>query len=218
MYYNYRYYSPLLGRWLSRDPKADGIILKNTLLVFLLSCSVDNMDVFSLLSEENEIDINRFIYTFSKNCPTIIIDYLGLDTRGWDFVSCMAACIEDNDPVNLAIAKVLLLIGGTPIPKTTVALLAETVGDTELASKIRMSLKMPGISRYTTIPSSLSAKLRLGGRSSLRAFGRFANQALIGYGLALAAVEAHCTGHCCGLRHYDPSIGNIMIQLGSFFE
>ena len=218
VYYNYRYYSPLLGRWLSRDPKADGIIFKNSLLSFLLSGSVDNMDVLLLLSEENEIDINRFIYTFSKNCPTIIIDYLGLDTRGWDWISCMATCIEDNDPIKLAIAKALLLIGGASIPKETVALLAESVGDIELARKIRMSLKIPGISRYTTIPSALSAKLRMGGRSSLRAFGRFANQVLIGYGLALSAVEAHCTGHCCGLRHYDQNIGNIMNQLEIFFE
>lgn len=217
IYYNFRYYSSALGRWLARDPKADGKFFKNSLLSFLLSGSVANMEVLLLLSEENEIDINRFIYTFSKNCPTIIIDYHGLDTRGWDWISCMASCIEDNDPIKLAIAKALLLIGGASIPKETVALLAESVGDIELARKIRMSLKIPGISRYTTIPSALSAKLRMGGRSSLRAFGRFANQVLIGYGLALSAVEAHCTGHCCGLRHYDPSIGNIMSQLESFF-
>jgi hypothetical protein len=130
----------------------------------------------------------------------------------------MADCIEDNDPINMAIAKVLALIAGSPIPKTMVAALAESVGDIHLAETIRKTLNIPGVSPYTTIPSALSAKLRLGGRSTLRAFGNYAQVTLTVYGLALTAVEAHCVGHCCGLRHYDPSIGNIRDQLSHFFD
>lgn len=42
------------------------------------------------------------------------------------------------------------------------------------------------------------------------------NQVWIAYGLSLAAVEAHCTGVCCGIEKYDPSL-NFKDTLWDFF-
>ena len=89
---------------------------------------------------------------------------------------------------------------------------------TGLVSGYAIDLKLPGVSPYTTIPSSLSAKLRLGGRSALRIFGRYTQIAMVAYGLALATIEAHCSGHCCGIRQYDPSVGNIYDQMYRYLD
>jgi RHS repeat-associated protein len=212
-YYGYRFYAPELMRWLNRDPLHETGFIS----VFLQSpegAAAYFQAMGGVLADEELQNLCRFV----MNNPLSGVDPYGLDSRFWDGMQCMADCIEDNDPVKMAIAKVLVLVAGAPIPKTVVAALAESVGDTQLARAIRLELRMPGVSPYTTIPSSLSAKLRLGGRSTLRAFGRYAQGAMVAYGLALAAVEAHCTGHCCGSRQYDPGIGNILDQLRHYFD
>ena len=128
----------------------------------------------------------------------------------------MNACMQDNDPIGLAINKAILGISGVPIPKVLVARLAEAVGDHQLANAIRGSLRLSGVSRFTTLPSALSAKLRAARSTKvLRAFGRAANAALIAYGLALAAVETHCASFCAGcsafgVPQYDPLEGNVL--------
>jgi len=209
----FAYYHPDEGRWINRDPIGEqGFV--NGLLQSPEGAVVYLQAVGGKHAEENL----QHPYRFTMNKPLSGIDPYGLDSRFWDWLQCMSDCIEDNDPVNMAVAKALVLVAGSPIPKTVVAALAESIGDMQLARAIRLELRMPGASPYTTIPSSLSARLRLGGRSTLRAFGRYAQVAMVAYGLAQVAVEAHCTGYCCGSRQYDPSVGNILDQLRSYFD
>ncbi len=126
-------------------------------------------------------DVN--LYRYVENRPANL-----LDPNGTDWLKCFTDCLEDNDPIPFIIGKALALLSGTPVPKTWVAELADLVGDAQLARSIRSSLNMPGVSPYTTIPSSLSAKLRLGGKNVLRSFGRVALPVMVVYGLALAVV------------------------------
>jgi hypothetical protein len=105
-------------------------------------------------------------------------------------------CVQANDPINLFMDKALLALSGQQLPKTWVAWLADALGDSQLASAIRLSAAIVG--DYTTLPSSLSAALRLGGRSSLRLLGRLAAPVQLAYGVALAAVEAGCALGSCG--------------------
>ena len=146
--------------------------------------------------------LNLYLYMYNRVNNAAELWGLGF----WDFIDCMADCIEDNDPIELAIAKALAMLAGVPLPKSFVASLAELVGDTTLARRIR------GGSPFTTIPSVISTKLRLGGRSALRALGRYAAPAVVAYGLALAAIETHCLGWCCGTDHYT-SDGNILNEI-----
>ena len=44
----------------------------------------------------------------------------------------------------------------------------------------------------------------------MRAFGKYAMPVMVTYGLALAAIEAHCTGWCIGCSDYDSKEGNIV--------
>lgn len=153
------------------------------------------------------------LWGYANNNPVVFTDPMGQDA-----LDCMADCIENNDPAKYAIAKVLLLIGGMPIPKTIVADLFEAVGNIKAAGKIRASLTLPGVNPYTSIPSALSLQLRMGAGSALRAFGRYAQPVMIGYGLALVAVEAHCAKHCFCNEKYDPATGNIFNKIEDFFK
>jgi len=95
-----------------------------------------------------------------------------------------------------------------------------------MADEILKSLRLPGIKRVTTLPSSLSLKLRMGGRSSLRMLGKTASKymgpVLTAYGLALAAVEVHCSGVCGACEYYDlrydPKTMNIKETLKWYLE
>jgi len=139
---------------------------------------------------------NRYAYV--QNNPANAIDPSGLD-----WLDCMAACIEHNDPIKSFIDKAIIALAGQALPKSFVAALARAVGDETLARQI-----LAGRSRLTTIPSALSTKLRLGGRSTLRILGRYAFWIWLAYGNALAAVEVHCAGYCCTAScygiDYDP--------------
>ena len=137
-----------------------------------------------------EADIN--LYRYCANNPLLYTD-----PTGEDWLDCMVACIEHNDPIKSFIDKALLALAGQALPKAFVASLAQAVGDPVLARRITA-----GRSPLTTIPSVLSTKLRLGGRSTLRMLGRYAFWVQIAYGNALAAVEVHCTGYCCAASWY----------------
>ena len=67
VYYNYRYYSPVLGRWTKQDPvEEEGGV---NLYVFIENKSVNSFDVFGLWSEienENDPSYGRRIYVRSS--------------------------------------------------------------------------------------------------------------------------------------------------------
>lgn len=78
------------------------------------------------------------------------------------------------------------------------------LGDKKLAEAILKSLKTPGVKPVSDIPSFIVAAKRAGGTRAGRAFRMLGGKAaaILGpievlYGLALAAVEVHCTGWCC---------------------
>jgi len=187
---------------------------------------VRNRDFSARLGRFIELDPMGFnagdnnFYRFVGNRPIDQLDPLGLD-----YLDCMAACLEDNDPFDMALEAALAGLIGMPIPKTWVLAWAEAVGDTQLARAIRTSLANPNSSRLTTLPSALSAQLRAGGRSSLRLLGRTASRilgpVLTAYGLALAFVETYCAGVCTACWwydvEYDPSM-NIKASLRSYFD
>ena len=130
-YYGYRFYAPELMRWLNRDPLHETGFIS----VFLQSpegAAAYFQAMGGVLADEELQNLCRFV----MNNPLSGVDPYGLDSRFWDGMQCMADCIEDNDPVKMAIAKVLVLVAGAPIPKTVVGLLlnssvhATCAGDT----------------------------------------------------------------------------------------
>ncbi|MDR1924200.1 MAG: hypothetical protein LBQ66_07490 [Planctomycetaceae bacterium] len=119
----------------------------------------------------------------------------------------MSKCIKDNDPADIALAKVIVLITAQPIPKIIVAQIADGLGMRRKAASIRNSLRMfPKVSRFTNVPSVIVNALKLHSRNSLRLLGRVATKiagpTVVAYGLALAAVETHCAGVCCTTSYY----------------
>ncbi len=127
----------------------------------------------------------------------------------WDF--CFAACIDDNDPIHFILARILATLAGVQLPKSFVARLATAVGDVKFANALGRPIA--GASRFTTIPSVLSHQLELGGRNVLRAFGRFAAPFDVAYGLLLAQVESWCGYYCCSHTVYNPTTGNILVDI-----
>jgi RHS repeat-associated protein len=131
-----------------------------------------------------------------------------VDPHGLDFLDCMAACIEANDPIGSFLAKAASIELGWQ-SKTLAAKLADALGKHALAGKIR-ALK-GGTKGLTTLLSVLSAHIRAGGRSTLRLLGRAMASVFgplqVAYGLALVAVEVHCAGWCLGTDDYDPVEG-----------
>ena len=144
------------------------------------------------------------LYGFVSNNPVISMDLMGLS-----ILSCMGDCVQANDPLELISQKVLLSLSGMKLPKTFVVKLAEIAGDKQLARLLQQSLRVPGISRVTSLPATLSAALRAPGLSSqfLHGVGAGMGPFWISYGLYMAAVEAACLGHCCGNVENEPSIG-----------
>jgi hypothetical protein len=201
------YYNQSLGRWMSEDswgtdPGGRDINPLNTHMVY-----ADGMS----------------LYQYSGSQPNVIMDPIG--SGFWSFVDCFNACIEDNDPIHLALnAAVAHLLAG-PLPKTQVAAIARALGDDELANKILVTLKRPGADPFTTLPSALSVKIRAGSRSTLRMLGRVSSRTVgpvtVAYGLALAVVEVHCTGICSGCQWHDLDYShemNILDSLNDYFK
>jgi len=202
-------YCPETGRFLQRDP---------------IEVDPAGDETNPLWVDRQYIDgMNLYQYCYSQ--PIINLDPSGLGF--WSFIECYSDCLKDNDPIDMALEAAIAALVAGPIPKTTVAAIARALGDKELADEILKSLKLlPGQSPLTTLPSALSAKLKLGGRSSLRMLGRTASKyvgpILIAYGLALAAVETHCAGVCGGCEwyglKYDPEEMNIIESLIQYFD
>ena len=53
------------------------------------------------------------------------------------------------------------------LPKTLFAKIADSLGDHQLARRIRISLRHPGASRFTTFPRALQAAMGQGGKTAL---------------------------------------------------
>ena len=151
--------------------------------------------------------VNLYGYVSGRAVALLDPDGLGF----WNYVGCVSACVSDNDPLNMLIDKFVLAISGLPLPKSWVAEVAEKMGNMRLATKIRSTMRgFAGQEEFTTLPSVLSAQLRLGGRSSLRALGRVAEPIQLAYGVILAAIEVYCAGYCGCRDRYDPANGNIL--------
>lgn len=176
VYYNYRHYSPSLGRWLSRDP-------------------IEEMGGLNL-------------YCFCGNCPIGRFDELGNS-----FSDCLSNCFLDNDPTGNIIDNVLIYLGGAQIPKSLVANLFEIFGDSHRAGLIRGELKQLGVSKFTTLPSSLSLAIRAGSKSSLRLLGRVLAPIAIIQTAIDALIGFYCLGYCWKNECYNPDSGNIYIRI-----
>lgn len=164
------------------------------------------------------------LYTSRSGYPLDVYD-----PSGEDWLDYFNDCLADNEPAGLALEAAIAALAVHPIPKTLVANLYEAFGDKRTARHIRASLKKPGISRTTNLPSSLKQlMMKNNAKSSIRKVGkvatRIAGPVLVGYGLALATVEVHCGGFCCGVCvwgncRYDPNEGNIIETLRkTYFE
>jgi RHS repeat-associated protein len=124
VYYNFRYYSPELGRWLSRDPISE----KGFPMIYIDSQNQELRDEINKLKLElhwnskiinltsngivvmnglkNEINsleieylnrtsVNNFLYITAGNDLVNRFDIMGLD-----YFDCLAKCINANDPYN----------------------------------------------------------------------------------------------------------------------
>ncbi len=208
--FSFGMYNPEMGRFMQRDP------------IGTAPASIDESNPFWV---DRQYTDGMNLYQYCNSQPVINVDPSGLGL--WSFIHCFSDCLEDNDPFDLALEAAIAGLVAAPIPKTTVAAIARAMGDHKLADEILKSLKLfPNSSKFTTLPSTISAKLRLGGRSSLRMLGRtaskYAGPAIVAYGLALAVVEVHCAGICGGCEYYgleyDPKTMNIKESLRQYFE
>ena len=163
------------------------------------------------------------LYRYVGNSVIQFFDNLGLD-----WLDCLSNCIQDNDPADYAIGKAISLLTATPIPKTMIAAIAETLGFSDYARQIRLTLKMPGVSRFTNFPSFLSQVLRMNAKNGLRTLGAHATSivgpVIVGYGLALAYVESYCFTYCTARSCYgigavyDPSDNIIDSVINMYFR
>ncbi|NNM87490.1 MAG: RHS repeat-associated core domain-containing protein, partial [Phycisphaerae bacterium] len=137
------------------------------------------------------VGTNLFEYVYGM--PTIQLDPDGLGF--WNYIRCLSDCVSGNDPMNLLVGKLVLALAAVPLPKAWLAAVADRMGSQQLAQAIRKTVRLfGGQSDFMTMPSALSAALRAGPRSALRAIGRIAVPIQITYGLILADVEAYCAG------------------------
>ena len=103
--------------------------------------------------------------------------------RGNNFDECMANCIASKDPLS-ALERVALYAAGGPIPKSVAA---KIIGRRNM---------IPGQSSFTSLPSIISAKLKAGGRSALRNFGRASSRLFAGYIAIFLIARAECYRVC----------------------
>ena len=161
------------------------------------------------------------LYQFSRSNPLRYVDAVGLDV-----LDCVVACIEDNDPINLAVEAIIAQIAVGLWPKEMFAAIASALGDEKLANAIRFSANSG--SRVTTMPKGLMTLLRTPNKTKLawkaltKHVSRGVGPVLIAYGLALAAIEVNCTAYCCtaywtGGLPYKPGDYNIATTTWNFY-
>ena len=110
-----------------------------------------------------------------------------VDPEGLDWLDCMNACIQDNDPIGLALEALIGLLAIGPVHKLTVAAIAKALGDAEFAKTMERAYRLNPKSPLTTWPSSLTTKLKTAGKLGrgsrvLRSAGRIATPIFVAYG------------------------------------
>ncbi len=131
-----------------------------------------------------------------------------------DWLDCMAACVEDNDPISLVVEAAAAQLTVGLWPKRMFAAMADAMGNHRLANAIRYSAHY---GNTTTMPKALLKLMRAKPHKALdvllRYGGKTVGRANIAYGLALAAIEVHCCGYCTTAAAYgipyNPREGNI---------
>ena len=63
------------------------------------------------------------VYGYVNNDTLTLFDPLGLSPM--DIIYCWAECVEDNDPIDIAVNKAIMLVSGMLLPKSFVAYLAD---------------------------------------------------------------------------------------------
>jgi RHS repeat-associated protein len=212
-YFRNRDYSATLGRWVSLDPirfSAGDVNLYR----YVGNNAGNKLDPSGLIAPFivlGGIAIGWMIFdTPTVQAPSRSGEIIGRIDHVGNLISnleCIAKCTEDNDPIDYLMQKAVLLFLGGPIPKSVVIKLAELVGDHEYARLVKISLKN-GTS-FTTLPSIISSKQRLGAKSYMRSLGAIFSPIAIAYGATMAAIECHCALYCSRKANYDPNDGNI---------
>jgi RHS repeat-associated protein len=179
-YYGYRYYSPELGRWVSRDPiEEEGglnlfIFCGNRSLSLYDAEGLDYLDCLGDCIEKND-PINAII--------DIIIERLGAKA----------------DPKYGIGAK--LGIGSAGVPKSILLWIARMKNDVELVEKIERSILLGKDLGYKPLKVILSWLKVNRGKAALAA--RSQGYILAVYGPVLAIIELNCAGHCICKDKYE---------------
>ncbi len=143
-----------------------------------------------------------------------------LDPEGTDWLDCMAECIEDNDPLTLALRAAVgaLALSGGWHSKTVLAKVARLMRKEQLAKKILSTKQLKGSKSVSNLLSFISALKKTPGdgkiaRNAWRTIGGKVS-AVVGPIESLAAIETHCLGSCCTAAFYgidyDPADGRIV--------
>jgi RHS repeat-associated protein len=179
--YNFgrRFLDPITGQWPSRDP----------------------------IGERGGYNLYAFVGNDGVN-KWDLLGQISWDSL-WNYGRCVGDCYSDNDPTGTIIDNVLIYLGGGPIPKTLVARLYDLIGMSKEARLVRTSLKIPGISSVTTLPSAISVAIKGGGRSTLRVVGRVVFPIAVAQTAVDAILVSYCACHCAGRDSYSSTDGNI---------
>ena len=118
IYYNYRYYSPELGRWINRDPieEQGGV----NLYVMIRNNCMTTFDVNGLWEEINDSDNSipeRRIYrkSSSKDTKKDLADKIGLEVSEFDKWAIILKGKVD-DPCEVSVPNVIYVVDLTSIP------------------------------------------------------------------------------------------------------
>ena len=199
MYYNYRYYFPAQGKWLSRDPIAEFMQTKDS-----IGESTGIKEYLDEIDDDKYLLTQQNLFRFNNNDPVNTFDILGMYGECCDYLTCFSNCIQRNDPLNdmywtkSAISKL-----GLPLPKYFVKnVLVQRVFNMSVSGNKPSLLKAiwngGKASRWTTLPSTMSVGVGAGGASALRFAGRGAFAAFVAYGNYMFFVEVKCAAACLG--------------------
>ncbi len=149
-----------------------------------------------------EEDGGENLFAFCGNEPVNKADFLGLD-----YLECLAACIEQNDPMNALIDSFIgrisakLYIGAAGVPKSFLLWVAELKGDAELVKEVKRSIVMGKDLAYQ--PTKIILDWLQVNRGIAAKAGRLHGYVLIVYGNVLAAIEVDCAIHCICKDKYE---------------
>jgi RHS repeat-associated protein len=147
-------------------------------------------------------DGGLLLYGFVGNNSICVFDALGLD-----YLDCLAACIDQNDPMNAIIDSFIgqltakLALGSAGVPKSILLWLAKRKGDAVLVKKIERSIRLGKDLGYKPTKIILSwLKVNRGAAASA---ARSQAYVLAIYGGVLVVVELDCAFHCICRDRYE---------------